>query len=52
MNAKIGGIPWGMRGLPLANTGNMVVGIVFFGKGKPGGNSYIGFVATKDQHMF
>ena len=51
MNAKVGGIPWGMRGIPLQGTGNMVVGIVFYGKGKPNSSSYIGFVATKDQEM-
>lgn len=51
MNAKAGGLPWGMRGLPLTNTGNMVVGIVFYGKGKPNSGSYIGFVSTRDQEM-
>lgn len=48
MNAKLGGIPWGMRGMPLQKTGNMIVGIVFYGKGKPNSSSYMGFVATKD----
>lgn len=51
INAKCGGVPWGMRGLPLQNTGNMVVGIVFYGRGKPNSSSYMGFVATKDQNM-
>lgn len=51
INAKLGGIPWGMRGMPLQNSGAMIVGIVFYGKGKPNSGSYMGFVATKDKDM-
>ena len=49
--AKLGGIPWGFRGLPLMEVPTMIVGVDVchhVGKQK---DSILGFTATLDKYM-
>ncbi|CAG9312433.1 unnamed protein product [Blepharisma stoltei] len=49
INAKAGGIPWAMQGLPLTDQPTMIVGIDVFTK--RGSHSVLGFCATTDSNF-
>lgn len=50
MNAKVGGIPWELQNTPCIDTGTMVVGLAFYGKGRAS-RSYIGWASTTDPRL-
>jgi aubergine len=49
INAKVGGVPWAIQGLPLTDAPTMVVGIDVFHK--KGSHSVLGFCATTDKNF-
>ena len=49
INAKVGGVPWAIQGLPLSDAPTMVIGIDVFHK--KGAHSVLGFCATTDKNF-